>query len=97
MPWNGMGKLGISKVSHGITNLIPAAARRREGKGEREQVRFVSLERDYADYAEDSYFDPGGHGRTCSQMLDVGCDEWDISSRSHTLSREFGWFRRDST
>ena len=66
VPWNGMGKLGISKVSHGITNLIPAAAARRSGagerEGEREQVRFVSLERDYADYAEDSYFDPGGHG-----------------------------------
>ena len=53
-----MGKLGISKVSHGITNLIPTAQRERER--EREQVRFVSLERDYADYAADSYFDPGG-------------------------------------
>ena len=91
-----MGKLGISKVSHGITNLIPAAAaRRRGGKGEREQVRFVSLERDYADYAEDSYFDPGGHGGISSQS-DVGCDEWDVPPWSQSSSGEFGWCRRDS-
>ena len=57
-----MGKLGISKVSHGITNLIPTT--RAEREREREQVRFVSLERDYVDYAAaDSYFDLGGPGR----------------------------------
>ena len=39
-----MGKLGISKVSHGITNLIPEAERERERRGtgtrERSQVCF---------------------------------------------------------
>ena len=30
-----MGKLGISKVSHGITNLIPAAAAAAGAQGER--------------------------------------------------------------
>ena len=51
-----MGKLGISKVSHGITNLIPEAAERERGgkRGRGREVRFVSLERDYADYTAGS-------------------------------------------